>query len=697
MKRLVVVVIASIVMALSMSPLPTLASFDDGRADLSATVRWCGVEGAPSMQDPGAVGEATTDDVLWRRHERPSERIYIPLATMTFRSGATAAIKNGVQSFPIIRDPRGTGGNISDSGEATDAVRQCRRAWLMGDPLYFDANANGAVNGGGDSLLSVDVPVVGFAELGHDGAPLNAAPAEVKFVDLDGDNQFDIGERIYRDENADGVVDGGDTLLSAGTLGTVVGNIDPADSSAELLSVPTQVRYLDLIREPPNTFNIGYPNVVGLTAVNANDFDIPGFGFPVHGIAALGICGDAALMDDPSYYLPPGPDFQTFETQLVGHEFGHAFCLNHGDGNDDDGNGLLDDGDDPPAPFAGAGPGTLCDSNNLMQYCWRDTGVAANPNMVWIGSGTPVPGVLTGAQTTAVRNHALTLSDTTVDPVPLPLRSARSDVIAEVPSDFAFVDIAEILVTVDRTRASTEFALTTRRPLPRPLMRRSKTTFYFAVDRDNNSATGGSPSTVGAPSKFAGAELVTIVRLVPTKAQPVNVLAFKFNPASAAFEPLVHRSIRGGWVTVRPVIDYAGLRQPQFVAERVSVIMANKVRGPLAPAFRVEYISSHLGGDVVDRATTQGMNFAPPVFPSCETDPPAVRVGAATTVRASGLLPDRKVHVLLGPREVAATTSDSEGNAAASFEVPRGARRGKHLITVGALAVTGDCFLIVKK
>ena len=382
-------------------------------------VRWCGIEGAPSMTDPAIVGETSTDDVLRARHERAAAQIYLPYARMVFQAGTTASPKHGITSFPIIRDPSGTDGNIASGEEAEEAVMHCQEAWKFGDPLYYDFDEDGIVSRSNDRLLSVANPDEFLAVAAHDGAPLKALPESVKFIDEDQNGLFGIGEHIYRDENSNGLVDSKDTLLSPASQGTNFGVVNPRDLMAELLPTPSKIKYLDLVRQPVNSYSIGSPAVRGITAISANDLDIPDIGFPIHGIA-LGLCQDAVVMDDPSFYLPPGSDYQLFETQLIAHEFGHAFCLDHGDGFDDDENGILDDGDDPVAPFEGAGPGTLCDSNNVMQYCWRDLGSAANPVMNWLGIGEPGSGVFTEAQVKLMRDHARAIPDVIIDPGPYP-------------------------------------------------------------------------------------------------------------------------------------------------------------------------------------------------------------------------------------------------------------------------------------
>ncbi len=121
----------------------------------SVPVRWCvvaddangngrvdpGEQGAPAFTNPGNVGEVDVDNVLWRRHERPSDNIFIPEAQITFRSGIYNIVEDPILRFPIIPDPdpNPTGdafwqyGDIldpNDSGfEYNAAYNACVDAW----------------------------------------------------------------------------------------------------------------------------------------------------------------------------------------------------------------------------------------------------------------------------------------------------------------------------------------------------------------------------------------------------------------------------------------------------------------------------------------------------------------------------------------------------------------------------------------
>ncbi len=153
----------------------------------SVPVRWCviaddangngqvdsGEMGAPAFTSPGTVGEPDTDNVLWRRHERPSDNIFIPEAQITFRSGIYNIVEDATLRFPIIPDPdpNPTGdsfwlyGDIldpNDSGyELNLAYNACIAAWTdqhgVGDIGVVALNAFNVRTIGGDSGPGVAV------------------------------------------------------------------------------------------------------------------------------------------------------------------------------------------------------------------------------------------------------------------------------------------------------------------------------------------------------------------------------------------------------------------------------------------------------------------------------------------------------------------------------------------------------------
>jgi hypothetical protein len=129
---------------------------------IEVPLRWCAIEGSPAVTNPGGIGEPDTDNVLWRRHERASDNIWIPQAGITFRSGVTATIRDNM-NFPIIKDPQppqsfcdthpkdcpyGSGpglyGDINvNSGEFDEATYLCEQAWTA---MYPDAEGPVVVN-----------------------------------------------------------------------------------------------------------------------------------------------------------------------------------------------------------------------------------------------------------------------------------------------------------------------------------------------------------------------------------------------------------------------------------------------------------------------------------------------------------------------------------------------------------------------
>ncbi|MBA2238799.1 MAG: hypothetical protein H0W24_08920 [Lysobacter sp.] len=121
----------------------------------SVPIRWCviaddangngqfdaGEDGAPAFTNPGHVGEVDTDNVLWRRHERPSDNVFIPEAQITFRSGVYNIVEDATLRFPIIPDPdpNPTGDSFWLSGDISASSGDISAEWNTAHNACVDA------------------------------------------------------------------------------------------------------------------------------------------------------------------------------------------------------------------------------------------------------------------------------------------------------------------------------------------------------------------------------------------------------------------------------------------------------------------------------------------------------------------------------------------------------------------------------
>jgi len=152
----------------------------NGQNTLHVPVSWCIVQGSPAQASPNVAGDTTTDDLIWRRHERPTDNIYVNVSGITFRS----AIDNAwtVLDFPILTDPDTTlgtpgdvrGENISTNGtEFNQLINACDTAYnnlgragvgvtAVNVGLFHDGtgNYNGVPIGWGGCAQSIATPNV---------------------------------------------------------------------------------------------------------------------------------------------------------------------------------------------------------------------------------------------------------------------------------------------------------------------------------------------------------------------------------------------------------------------------------------------------------------------------------------------------------------------------------------------------------
>jgi hypothetical protein len=175
--RLTAALLVTALATFSSSAVNAVGTGQGGRDVLHVPLSWCGLTGSPAVSNPNIQSEGattadtTTDAVLWRRHERPTDNILLPQADITLRS----AINNawGTLNFPTFADPdtglglagdvRGEDNTVLGNGsEFAQVIQNCDNAWAnlsragigitavnvklfhdgSGDYIFLDNNGN---------------------------------------------------------------------------------------------------------------------------------------------------------------------------------------------------------------------------------------------------------------------------------------------------------------------------------------------------------------------------------------------------------------------------------------------------------------------------------------------------------------------------------------------------------------------------
>lgn len=179
---------------------------------------WCAVQGSPAQANPNIAGDTNTDAVLWRRHERPTDNIYIPQAGISLRS----AINNAWASlnFPIIADPDLANGQVGDmngwnvnvdGAEFNALINACDQAYAnigragigitaVNANLFHD-NANPANDGNNQFTY---VGVIGWGGCNELPAGTCVAPYDGRIVVIDNNYLFPtVPDRTFPPSPAD--------------------------------------------------------------------------------------------------------------------------------------------------------------------------------------------------------------------------------------------------------------------------------------------------------------------------------------------------------------------------------------------------------------------------------------------------------------------------------------------------------------
>jgi hypothetical protein len=647
---------------------------------LAVPLRWCVMDGTPALTnpmgappDPGTGNpEPDTDSVLWRRHERASDNIWIPGAEITFRGGITAAIRDNA-SFPVIPDPcpptnvtlcqggstagrscmpDGLGGSpdcdegvmcalqacpaacttgcLGDLGDVFDSQPQCQTGAKQGDPCTPDALGQDPARCGADVACS-----------GGDMSEYNlsVSACTAAWDTLTGDNSTNLLGQIAVNIGVWRNIVGGRT----GLKGQAQGSSDDGDTCAI----------------PPSDVTMA--------------------------------TGGAILAIDNQNFSASDMDFETMNERMVAHELGHTLELGHGDGIDNDEDGAYD------------------------QFCDAAENTCATPTTFMSSSSC---GDLSTAMTTNQRDTSRALagvySGVTIDPPGMLIAGPLvGDQRSDTPRDVMdrSVDMVWVALQESMDTGMTSFSHALFGLIP-PDVTTPRQYVVFG-DLDGNPATGGAPAMLGFMTAFEGAELVTrvVVRFIggeaahfiatPTVWRFMGGMFVECTPASDPLCEDVHARV----IPIRTGDDSPDDgNPPRFTSHVVSIEMPNAIRGAIADEVRIQAISERLdnGGDL-DRLPDGPLDgaraFIPvaPVFPACLVSPDPVAPGTIAMVEANLLLENQMAKVFLGDRMVAGGQTDAMGNAEIEFRVPIETRPGRRLVTVGNVgtALTADCFVVV--
>jgi hypothetical protein len=229
---------------------------------------------------------------------------------------------------------------------------------------------------------------------------------------------------------------------------------------------------------------------------------------------------------------------------------------------------------------------------------------------------------------------------------------------------------------------------------------------WFLIDTDGPQ-TGLSAAQlreIGAPETvFAGADLVVSAEIVGDKVRgrawrtsngrllPIQEIIFDIHRLvmHPHFSPLPGRE--------PPKID-GGAIHDIVVAE----MPADPIGITLAKPFQMQIIVLDAGRRITDKLDEtreeRGVKFVleDPSFAACFVQGKGTP-GDSVKVKLQGLIANRGIHGLLGPREAFKGIADGAGGGTIDFPIPADASIGFHLVTIGTdgTALTADCVVEV--
>jgi YVTN family beta-propeller protein len=439
-----------------------------------------------------------------------------------------------------------------------------------------------------------------------------------------------------------------------------------------------------------------FPEQVGTVAVNLRKFVSNGsvlgetpaanISLQVNGARSADLCVSprnllpsdlpawVSIEDGQIEYMFQGADYLT-----LAHELGHSLLLGHGNGLDDNHDGLL-----PPNPgprrydgYCDAlGPqedtttGTTCDDHlSLMepdQNCH-------NLRPLQLETARDAAEQVNG-QVSVVADPG---GERYFDP------NCRIKGCPPVPD----LQVLRIGASEISSRGTFEFFLQLFDAVPKEALNE----YVLLVDLDSNLYTGCSAASLGLKNDFRGVDLVARITTKPGPNGQKAVAAI-WTCQAGHFGLSTNKQVRVN--LSRQNIPHSNgayggisiLFPRSFELRHASRIRVQLLTRRVSPA--TTYYRFPTGRDV---ATV--ISIVPPVLPVCTVTPASQKPGGRLILRASDLVPSHGTGFFLGDQQVGSASTDNKGNVVAVLGLPTDTVSGVRLISVvsDGTAITAVC------
>jgi hypothetical protein len=373
-----------------------------------------------------------------------------------------------------------------------------------------------------------------------------------------------------------------------------------------------------------------------------------------------------AVYDQAQFPFPPIRSSPIAEPVFVlAHEIAHTLWLGHGNGLDDNGDGLQ-----PPTPGARRfdafcdplgfqNDGRLPAEDLLTTFIsCEETGSTVQDN----GCKTLQPLQREMSRVAAKLVPGAVLPDPVLDPAGhLVAPPGACPPTCSIPSALVLQKV-EMAETPEH--AITSFTHTVLQLFPPEASNR----YLVYADLDNDSLTGCGVSGLDLPGDFQGAELATQVLL--------NVTG-----GIDTVSPTVWRCNTGAWIEMNDSgIAASAYAQSLFEHDPedifgpgiIAIQMPNSIRGPAGSHVRLQAVA--LGAGESDSLPADGaggvISLIPPQLPACSVSAPIARPGQVVPITASALPADLIADIFVGENRTGTASIGSGGQLDTDIVIP---------------------------